>query len=332
MKSGKPAENVLKRSVLKQVHRVGNKNSASVGADCAFFAVPEGQILAWCAQEAAVAGQADMGDVAHTILKCANNLAAAGATPISALIGLMLPEDCGEDRIKVLMEEAASTCGDLGMEIAGGDTNISYTVTEPILSVTALGTVRPDEKRVPAMAKAGQDLVLSKWIGLEGTAILAKAFRKALLNRYPAYLVDTAAGFEQYLSVLPEAGIALKNNVKAMHDLSQGGVFGALWELAEGSGLGLTADLKKIPIRQETVEVCEVCGVNPYEMRSAGSLLMTAEDGEALAEALQQAGIPAAVIGKLTESRDRILVNGEETRFLDRPKGVDTITEAIRSS
>lgn len=331
MKSGKPAESVLKRSILKQVHRVGNKNCAAVGADCAFFAVPEGQILAWCAQEAAVAGQADMGDPSHVVLKCANNLAAAGATPVSALIGLMLPVDYEEDQIKDLMEKVARTCEDLGMEIAGGDTNISYTVTSPILTVTALGVVIQDERRGSFLAEAGQDLVLSKWIGLEGTAILAKACRTALLDRYPAYLVETAAGFEQYLSVLPEAGIALKNGVKAMHDLSQGGVFGALWELAEGSGLGLKADLKKIPIRQETVEVCEVCGVNPYEMRSAGSLLMTAENGEALAEILQQAGIPAAVIGKLTENRDRIIVNGEETRFLDRPKGVDTIAEAIRS-
>lgn len=332
MKTGKPAESVLKRSILKQVHRVGSKECAAVGADCAFFAVPEGQILAWCAQEAAVAGQADMGDVSHVIQKCANNLAAAGAKPISALIGLMLPEDCGEDQIKELMGKAARTCEELGIEIAGGDTNISYTATAPIVSVTALGTVCPDEKRSPAMAEAGQDIVISKWIGLEGTAVLARECEKALLDRYPAYLVETAAGFDRYLSVLAEAGIAMENGVKAMHDLSQGGVFGALWELAEGSGLGLRADLKKIPIRQETVEVCEVCGVNPYEMRSAGSLLMTAEDGEALAETLRRAGIPAAVIGKLTENRDRVIVNGEETRFLDRPKGVDVIAEALGKS
>ncbi len=330
MKTGKPAESVLKRSILKQVHHAGNRNSAAVGADCAFFAAPEGQILAWRVQEAAVAGQADMDDAAYVIQKCANNLAAAGAAPISALIGLMLPENYGEDSLKELMKRMASSCENAGIEIAGGDTNISAAVTMPVLTVTMLGTVRPEEKREPAIAKAGQELVLSKWIGLEGTAVLARTRRTELLARYPAYLVDTAAGFDEYLSVQKEAGIALKNGAAAMHDLSQGGVFGALWELAEGSGLGLKADLKKIPIRQETVEVCEVCGVNPYEMRSAGSLLMTAEDGESLAEALRQAGIPAAVIGKLTENRDRIIVNGEETRFLDRPKGADVIAEAMQ--
>lgn len=327
MKTGKLAESVLKRSVLKQVYHAGNRNSAAVGADCAFFAVPEGQILAWRVQEAAVAGQADMGDAAYVIQKCANNLAAAGAAPISALIGLMLPENYGEDLLKELMKRIVSACENIGIEIAGGDTNISASVTAPVLAATILGTVRPQEKRDLSMAKAGQDLVLSKWIGLEGTAVLARTRREELLARYPAYLVETAAGFDQYLSVQKEAGIALRNGAAAMHDLSQGGVFGALWELAEGSGLGLKADLKKIPIRQETVEVCEVCGVNPYEMRSAGSLLMTAEDGESLAEALRQAGIPAAVIGKLTENRDRIIVNGEETRFLDRPKGADNIVQ-----
>ena len=126
--------------------------------------------------------------------------------------------------------------------------------------------------------------------------------------------------------MIPEAKIACANGACALHDLSQGGVFGALWELAEGSGLGLTADLKKIPIRQETVEVCEVCGVNPYEMRSGGSLLMTAQDGMALVEALEKEGIPAAVIGKLTDSRDRMIVHGEEIRYLDRPRGEDSIS------
>ncbi|MBP5733586.1 MAG: hydrogenase maturation factor, partial [Lachnospiraceae bacterium] len=88
-------------------------------------------------------------------------------------------------------------------------------------------------------------------------------------------------------------------------------------------------DLKKIPVRQETIEVCEVCGVNPYEMRSGGSLLVTAEDGEKVANALEAEGIPAVVIGKLTEGSDRIILNEEEVRYLDRPKGADAIAEII---
>lgn len=323
MKSGKLAESVLKHSVLKQIK--GEKQG--VGSDCALFAVPNGQILAWCAQEAAVAVTADAGEVAALIRKAANNLATCGAKPVSAQIAIMLPENSDEALVKGLMSEAGRTAEVLGMTISGGDTNVSSFVSAPIVTVVAMGTVEQEKKRDISMAKAGQDIVLSKWIGLEGTSILAKAYRAKLLARYPAYLVEEAESFDKYLSVLPEAAVALENRVYAMHDLSQGGVFGGLWELAEGAGLGLEVDLKKIPIRQETVEVCEVCGVNPYEMRSAGSLLMTAKDGERLVEALAGEGIPATLIGRLTEGPDRIVRNEEEIRYLDRPRGADPILE-----
>lgn len=165
----------------------------------------------------------------------------------------------------------------------------------------------------------GQDVVLSKWIGLEGTAYLAEQCREKLLARYPAYLVEEAVGFHRFLSVLPEAAAAVKSGVCAMHDASEGGIFAALWELAEGAGIGMTIDMKKLPIRQETVEVCECCNVNPYQLLSGGCLIMTTEDGPGLVESLKAQGIPAAVVGKVTDSKDRLLLNEGEVRYMDRP-------------
>lgn len=345
MKTGKLPESALKRSVLKQVHTgnhrisrpftgmiLENTKGAAIGSDCAFFAASSGQILAWCAQEAAVAVKADTGELAALVQKCANNLAAAGARPVSAQISLMLPETFEESDVKELMTMLTAACTMQGMEISGGDTNVTSYVTAAILTMTAIGVVGEEGVHDLSMAKAGQDLILSKWIGLEGTAILAKTYREKLLERYPAFLVDEAADFEKYLSITEEASIAARCGALAMHDLSIGGVFGALWELAEGANLGLEVDFKKLPIRQETVEVCEVCGVNPYEMRSGGSLLMTADDGEAIVQALAAAGIPAVVIGKLTDGQDRIIRKEEEVRFLDRPKGADVIAECVKEA
>ena len=341
MRMGKLPESALTRSVLKQVHTGNNKithprkcfafentKGAAIGSDCAFFAASDGQVLAWCAQEAAVAMQADVG--LTLVQKCVNNLACAGATPASSQIGIMLPDSFEEADVKALMTELSKGCEEHGIHIAGGDTNVTSAVSLPIVTMTVIGVVPKEELHDLSMAKAGQDLVLTKWIGLEGTAVLAKNCRDALLARYPAYLVDEAAGFGGLLSVEKDARIAAANGAAAMHDLSQGGVFGALWELAEGAGLGLTVDLKKIPIRQETVEVCEVCGVNPYEMRSGGSLLITAGDGERVIAALEAEGIPATLIGKLTEGADRIIQNEEEVRFLDRPRGADAIAECLK--
>ncbi len=105
-----------------------------------------------------------------------------------------------------------------------------------------------------------------------------------------------------------------------MHDVTEGGIFGALWELAESSGIGLEIDLKKIPVRQETIEVCEFFQINPYELISSGCMLMAAADGSRLVRELEKQGIHAAMIGKATGGNDRLVWNGEERRFLVPPQ------------
>ena len=94
--------------------------------------------------------------------------------------------------------------------------------------------------------------------------------------------------------------------------------------LAEQAGTGLEVSLKKIPIRQETVEICNELDVNPYELSGNGSLLFVTDQGEMLAEQLQQQKIPAAVIGFLSADNDRVIVNGDERRFLE-PANTDAI-------
>lgn len=346
MKIGKVSESVLKRSILRQIKTKREEilNGAAVGEDCAIFSLSEGvsgseaktlaeqaqYVLASCMQEAAVAVQADMGVTDSSILpivtigrliqKCANNLAVSGATPIAAMITLLLPESVEEAEIKELMSQAEAACSALSMQIAGGQTRVIGAVNTPVAVVTGYGRLKKGRQYTARAAKPGQDIVVSKWIGLEGTAILARQNREKLLQRYPAYLVDEAAGFDRYLSVIPEAATAIKSGVCAMHDASEGGIFAALWELAESAGVGLSVDLKKLPLRQETVEVCECCNVNPYELMSAGCLVMTTEDGLGLAAALEKAHIPAVVVGKITDKNDRILINEEEIRYMDRPK------------
>lgn len=105
-----------------------------------------------------------------------------------------------------------------------------------------------------------------------------------------------------------------------MHDITEGGIFGALWEMASGAGVGLEVDLKKIPIRQETVEICEYFGVNPYQVMSSGSMLIAVDDGYELVRKLEQAGIHSAVVGRTVRGNDRILRNGEDVRYLDKPQ------------
>ena len=97
-------------------------------------------------------------------------------------------------------------------------------------------------------------------------------------------------------------------------------MFGALWEMAEAGGVGLEADLRAIPVRQETVEICEFFDVNPYQIMSSGSMMIIADDGRAVVEKLEQAGIHGTVVGRTTGENARILRNNGEIRYLDRPQ------------
>lgn len=165
-----------------------------------------------------------------------------------------------------------------------------------------------------------QDIVVSKWIGLEGTVRLVKQHYERLRKRFPGRMLDEAAAFDRYLSVETETATAMKSGVCSMHGVSRGGIFAGLWEMAQEAGVGLEADLRKIPVRQETIEICEVFGENPYTLLSGGCLLMTARDGNALVAALERKEIPAVVIGRTTRGNDRVLYNKGHKRYLDKPR------------
>ena len=319
MNSGKVPVNVLKRSVLRQLKnkRTEIANSAGLGADCAVFApfsegqlvtcVQEGVVELQCENDLAEAEREDLSvmPMRRIFQKCANNLAAAGAEPVAAELVIFLPETVEEPELKALMEEAERAATDLNIQIIGGQTRVSSAVRQSIATVTGYGILSEAAVTQVSAGKnlAGQDIIITKWIGLEGTADLAARNREKLLERYPA-----------------EAATAVKSGGCTMHDVSEGGVFAALWEMAEGAGVGLTIDMKKLPLRQETVEVCEFCNVNPYELRSGGSLIIASPEGTAVVEALTAEGIPAVIVGRFTDSNDRLILNEDEVRYMDRPQ------------
>ena len=164
---------------------------------------------------------------------------------------------------------------------------------------------------------------MTKWIGLEGTSIIAREKEAHLRERFSPSYINRAADMIKYLSVVPEAAVAVRHGVSAMHDVTEGGIFGALWEVAQASGVGLKIDLMSIPVMQETIEICEVYGISPYQLISSGAMLITTQRGHDLVRELEEAGIHSAVIGKVTEGNDRILYNGDEHRFLEPPKSDD---------
>lgn len=315
MNVGKIQESVLKRSVIRQLKTKTEEVicGAGLAEDCAILSFqPGGDLLV--SSSAAVKTGFDA--VSYGIHTAVNNIAASGGKPAAVWLTVLLPPSAKEDELKNVMTQAEQVCAGLHVQIAGGHTEVTSAVSRIILSVTVAGSAPPENTVRTSSLHPGAELVVTKWVGLGGTAVAAKEKEGELLSRFPAYLVEEAKGFDRYLSILPETAAAVKSGVCAMTDVSEGGIFGALWEMGESSGVGLEIDLKKIPIRQETVEICNYLDLNPYELLSTGSLLIAADDGYALADSLRKAGIPAAVVGKAVSGNDRVVFNGEEKRFL----------------
>ncbi len=170
------------------------------------------------------------------------------------------------------------------------------------------------------MMRTGQALIVTGWIALGGTALIADRYEEELKKRFPFSLVDAAKRFSDSCSVRKETQIAIRFGGCALYELSKGGILGALWEAAEQAKVGLEVDLRRIPIRQETVEICEYFDVNPYYLYSAGSLLIGTDHAGELTETFLGVGIPAAVIGHVTPDRKRIIRNREKISYLNRPQ------------
>lgn len=345
MREGKVALTVLKRSILKNI--TPRSPQVLLGADigndfscCAAISHRNDGVFILSSSHACAAPEEWA--VTGAFYRCANDLYTAysigGVTLLGARLDILLPPETEEAALRQLIRSADNAAEQLGIEIMGGHTTVTSAVQKPVLSAALIASVcrngaegahecRPEDVRLDNKAQPGQDIVITKWIGMEGTAYLAHRYAERLESHYRSEFLDNARDFMHYLTIKGEAAVAGKHGVKAMHNLSEGGVFGGLWELAERSGVGLDADLKKIPIRQETVELCEFCGRNPYQLLSGGALLLAADDGQHLVRELEAAGIPAAVIGMFTEGKDRILRNDEEIRYLDLPQKDDILKE-----
>lgn len=328
MNIGKIPENVLKRTILKQINvqRSEVLVGAGVGEDCAVLALEKDEVFVLSADP--ITGTTkDIGKLAVNVT--ANDLASAGAEPVGILVTALLPSDTTEEDIKDIMAGISKEAEPLKLQVIGGHTEITQAVNQPILSITGVGKAKKDAVLKTGGANPGDDVVVTKWIGLEGTSIIAKEKEADLLKKFPLKMVEDAKCFDRFLSVVPEAAVAVSSGVTAMHDVTEGGIFGALWELAESGGVGLEIDLRSIPVKQETIEICNFYDINPYELISSGSMLMTTKDGNNLTAQLKKAGICATVVGKCTNSNDRVLINGENKRFLEPPK-TDELYKVIK--
>ncbi len=181
------------------------------------------------------------------------------------------------------------------------------------------------QQEIKGRLKPGDELVVMGAVALEGSRLLAEEKREMLGLRFSqGFIQDMLSAREKYgIQDLTKNGTVWKMAEAAgadvIYPMGEGGFLSGLWKVAEVSQVGLEADFRKVPVRQETVELCEVLDLNLYRLRSDGAFLVGIPSGEGLVRKCQAAGLPAAVIGQANAGNDRLLYSGENFRYLDRP-------------
>ena len=250
----------------------------------------------------------------------ANDVATMGAKPAWFQSCLLFPPDTLEETVRQVFAQVDSTCRDLGIAVTGGHTEVTESVTQPVVVGNMTGVVAKDRLVTTAGVQAGDLVIMTKTAGLEGTSILFTEKQKELETVLPSDLQREAGQVKDTfgISIVREALLAAEHGCTAMHDPTEGGVAMGLYELTVVSGLGLQINLDKIPTLPSTKAICEHFEVNPLGLISSGTLLLTipSENWISLKKAFQSENIPAQVIGIVTrETGIQARLNGQPTQF-----------------
>ena len=318
MKIGKVSQTVLKRSILKilQFQREETIIQPSVEEMCYGIEVKEDeQILSTSA--ALYGNEKDLGVFA--LAQVVNDLATRGAKAVGVSVHIMLPPYAYESRLKTMMEHIERAGSAHAVQILCAKAEVSPAINKAMVYMNGMGVLKKGELLQSNMGKADQDIVLLKWIGLEGTFRVMREKEEELSKRFVPTFLNQIQMLEPEIFSEKALFLAKDFGVSAMHQITSGGILAALWEFAESSDVGMEVDLKKMSIKQETVEVCEYFHLNPYQLTSAGSVLIATDRGEELVSKFAEKGIQATVLGRTTVDKARVILGGEEKRFLDRP-------------
>lgn len=243
----------------------------------------------------------------------------AGMIPDMLQLSIFLPEEEKEDTLRQLVREADAYCAEHEWGFGETEATVLSSLQELLIQVTLSGK-REKAVSIDRETLVGQDVIVVGEVAKEGTWLLANEKKELLLTRYPIKMIEAAQELGTDLQRIPEAVSQIREELTLLKNAGEGGIFKAFWELAELAGTGLEIQLKKIPIRQETVEVCNLLDGNPYELLSGGTMVAVCRDGQAVADKLAAEGIGAAVVGRLTDNNDRVIVNDDERRFLEPAK------------
>lgn len=252
----------------------------------------------------------------------------SGLKPRFLSIDLNLPMEMTKQQLQKVWETIHQECRRLGIAIVCGHTGRYENCHYPMVGgATVLSVGEKDEYVTPRMARAGDKIIITKGPAIEATGIFSAMFPKLIEKEFGASFSERAQRVFYKMSVVEDAMTAVgvgvrEKGVTAMHDATECGIWGGLFELAQASGLGAWVGKELIVVDECVTEICRHFGIDPYASISEGTLIIACREDRAqdVVQALSQKGIASSIVGELTHpGHGMILMEGGKERKLEHP-------------
>ena len=339
MKIGKLTDEQLQSLVIGRLPALSETtlSGAGIGADCAW--IRTGEDLMVTSSDPITAGGTESGTLAIHV-SC-NDIAACGVRPSGILIVIIAPPSVTEEDIKMTVDQASREAQALGVDIVGGHTEVSDAVNKMIVVSTAFGLVRKGGCVPLGKAMPGDSLIMTKTAGIEGSFIAANEHKDKLSGKVSEDDIKEALSYKRLISVVKEGAACgslraepakvredgfVLSAVNLMHDVTEGGVFGAAFEMADFSGTGVVIDKRLVPVTKATTSICDALGLDPFRLISSGALMIASPEPEKVTAELARHGVKSTVIGAFldkTEGCQFVENDGRYVKLL--PPGADEI-------
>lgn len=310
MEVGKLPNEILEKIVIANIK---NKREevlvrAAVGEDTAI--IDFGEDVCVMSTDPITGAKKDIGRLAVHI-SC-NDVATSGAEPIGVLLTILAPPNTREEDLEEIMKDAGRASEEINVEIVGGHTEITDAVNRIVISTTVLGKQAREKLPNSKAIKDGDKVLITKYAGIEGTSIIAKELEAQLIDKIGKEKLDIAKNMDNMLSVVKEGRICGEIGVHYMHDITEGGVLGAVWEASKATGKGIRVIEELIPVKDVTREIADILGIDLYKLISSGSMLIIASEEKVLKikQELEKVNIKSTVIGEIIDKGTIIEKNG----------------------
>jgi len=259
-----------------------------------------------------------------------NDVAASGGEPVGILITILAPEKTREEEIEEIMKDISKAAKDLNIEIIGGHTEVTDAVNRIVLSTTVVGKLARKKLQEKDKIRVGDKVLITKFAGIEGTSIIVNENKEFLKDKLTKEEFEEALNFVSKLSVVEEGKLGGDLGVNYMHDITEGGVLGAVWEARKAIKKGIRIDKAKIPVKGVTKKLGGIYDINIYRLISSGSMLVITSESKALKlkEELGKKDIEVSIIGEVIQEDKLVLVDGIKEEEISSP-GSDELYKAL---